>query len=736
MKSTMEILTKLQENSQKNHDEIFTRLYRYLLRPDIYFIAYQHLYSNKGAGTKGVNDDTADGFSEQYVTAIIEALRTGSYEPKPVRRTYIQKKNGKLRPLGLPVFADKLVQEAIRMILEAIYEPIFSIYSHGFRPGRSCHTALAMIKHEFTGAKWFIEGDIKGCFDNIDHSTLIGVLNRKIKDARFLNLIRMFLKSGYMEDWDFHETYSGCPQGGIISPILANVYLNELDRYITQLKKEFDHGYNPRNFTEEYNAIRHKRDALHEKIKKAEGTMREQLIAQHKQLTKQLFRTPAKACTDKRLKYVRYADDFLIAVNGTREECEAIKAKLTDFVRDTLKMELSQEKTLITHSNTPARFLGFDVRVRRDASVKRSGKRKMRTMNNKVELNIPLKDKVETYLLSHSIAKRDGKRLIPIHRPILLNRTDLEIVMIYNAELRGLCNYYAIASNFNKLVYFGYLMEYSCLKTLANKHRSRIAKVRYEYRDGTGAWGVPYETKKGKRRMMFAKYSDCKGKDLTEKVPDLAYRYSHNTTSFEERLKAKVCEFTSCYQCFKRIVPKYCLYDNYSIQNICQFTVFTNYFSGIPFTYRFYRLRFTLNQIIQISRAVFGDFSIRMTVIVQHLHFQTSFIGVFVFLWIFIDVKNNSTVGFWRHFPIYFQVKVFVFRIGYDVATLTIFGGFGVKMQDTVFYFPPSTHGSFAVSMPTSCCFSVKNWFKSFLCLYGLSDYQNHKCCYYFLHID
>ena len=242
MKSTMEILTKLQENSQKNHNEIFTRLYRYLLRPDIYFIAYQHLYSNKGAGTKGVNDDTADRFSEQYVTAIIEALRTGSYEPKPVRRTYIQKKNGKLRPLGLPVFADKLVQEAIRMILEAIYEPIFSIYSHGFRPGRSCNTALAMIKHEFTGAKWFIEGDIKGCFDNIDLSTLIGVLNRKIKDARFLNLIRMFLKAGYMEDWNFHETYSGCPQGGIISPILANIYLNELDRYITQLKKELDHG--------------------------------------------------------------------------------------------------------------------------------------------------------------------------------------------------------------------------------------------------------------------------------------------------------------------------------------------------------------------------------------------------------------------------------------------------------------------------------------------------------------
>ena len=220
----------------------------------------------------------------------------------------------------------------------------------------------------------------------------------------------------------------------------------------------------------------------------------------------------------------------------TQDEPEArhVAAALEIYVKGSLN--IFNHHTNVDINN---RIVCFDI--------KQLGKQlKKLGMNNKVELNIPLKDKVETYLLSHSIAERDGKRLIPIHRPILLNRTDLEIVMIYNAELRGLCNYYAIASNFNKLVYFGYLMEYSCLKTLANKHRSRIAKVRYEYRDGTGAWGVPYETKKGKRRMMFAKYSDCKGKDLTEKVPDLAYRYSHNTTSFEERLKAKVCEVCGC----------------------------------------------------------------------------------------------------------------------------------------------------------------------------------------------
>ena len=215
MKPTIEILTKLQENSAKNHDEIFTKLFRYTLRPDIYYVAYQNLYANNGAGTKGVNEDTADGFSEDYVTRIIESLKNGTYTPNPVRRTYIRKANGKMRPLGLPTFTDKLVQDVIRMILQAVYEPVFSDYSHGFRPGRSCHTALSQLKHEFVGAKWFVEGDIKGCFDNIDHTVLLEIIGRKIKDARFLNLIRIFLKAGYVEDWKYHGTYSGCPQGGL-----------------------------------------------------------------------------------------------------------------------------------------------------------------------------------------------------------------------------------------------------------------------------------------------------------------------------------------------------------------------------------------------------------------------------------------------------------------------------------------------------------------------------------------
>lgn len=547
MKPTMEILTKLQENSKKTHDEVFTRLYRYLLRPDIYYVAYQHLYSNKGAGTKGVTDDTADGFSEIYIENIIDALKNEMYQPKPVRRTYIKKSNGKMRPLGLPVFTDKLIQEAIRMILEAIYEPIFSDYSHGFRPARSCHTALAQIKKEFTGARWFIEGDIKGCFDNINHAVLVEIINQKIKDARFLKLIRSFLKAGYMEDWKYHETYSGCPQGGIISPILANIYLNELDRHVMKIKKEFDVATKAR-YTPEYTKLVGLRQRLHNKIKNSNGIEREKLIEEYKTATAQMLKLPAKQCDDKKIKYVRYADDFLIAVNGNRQDCEKIKQELTEFISTTLKMELSQEKTLITHSNTPARFLGYDVRVRRDQQIKPKGKFKTRSMNNKVELSIPFKDKIEKFLFSNGIVKQrsDNGKLEPIHRPQLLNRTDLEIVTIYNAELRGICNYYGLASNFNKLIYFNYLMEYSCLKTLAGKHRSKVSKIRAMYKDGTGKWAIPYETKTGIKKMYFANYADCKGKKFTDIVPQTAKNYSHDVTTLESRLKAKICEVCGC----------------------------------------------------------------------------------------------------------------------------------------------------------------------------------------------
>ena len=547
MKPTTEILARISQNSLANKEEVFTKLYRYLLRPDIYFVAYKNLYANNGAATKGVNEDTADGFSEAKIDSIIKALADETYQPMPVRRTYIQKKNNrkKLRPLGIPTFTDKLVQEVLRMILEAVYEPIFLDVSHGFRPKRSCHTALKQLRREFNGTRWFVEGDIKGCFDNINHAVLVGLLNNKIKDARITKLIYKFLKAGYLENWQYHKTYSGTPQGGIISPLLANIYLHELDKFVMKLKSEFDTP-GVGQITPEYRELHNEIKRLSHRLTKVTGEEREMVLAEYKSKRQKLMTIPCTAQTDKKLKYVRYADDFLIAVKGNREDCQWIKSKLAEFIGDTLKMELSEDKTLITHSSKCARFLGYDVRVRRSGKIKRGGPGhvKMRTLNGGVELLVPLNDKIRQFIFTKGVAiqKEDGS-MFPVHRKYLVGLTDLEIVSVYNAELRGICNYYGMASNFCKLHYFSYLMEYSCLKTLASKHKTSLSKIIDKFNDGTGKWGVPYETKLGNKRRYFANYADCKGKgSATDYISNAAVVYGYAVNTLENRLKAKVCE--------------------------------------------------------------------------------------------------------------------------------------------------------------------------------------------------
>ncbi len=542
MNSTIEILARISENSKKHPEEVFTRLYRYMLREDIYYVAYNNLYANNGASTKGVDEDTADGFSVEYIRSITEKLQNGTYTPKPTRRIYIPKANGKMRPISIPTFSDKLVQEVMRMILEAVYEPIFLDVSHGFRPNRSCHTALEQIKRDFTGARWFVEGDIKGCFDNIDHQALTAIVNSKIKDARFIQLLWKFLKAGYLEDWKYNKTFSGTPQGGIISPILANIYLHELDKKIMEMKKSF---YKPREraTTPEYCKKLAEINAVKYKIKRANEEEKAELIKVLKNARKQLKKIPCTSQTDKRLSYVRYADDFIIGVVGSKEDSEKVKHELTVFVADKLKMELSAEKTLITHSNESARFLGYDIRVRRDNTVKKTKKgTKARTLNNKVERKIPIQDKIEKFLFSHGIVQQKNGKLVPCHRKSLLRLTDLEIVTAYGAEIRGICNYYNLASNYSDLHYFCYLMEYSCLKTLASKHKTSLKKIRNKYADGQG-WGVPYDTKKGKRIARLPKESDCTlRKGESDIIPIVAIQHAHSRNSFEERLKAKKCE--------------------------------------------------------------------------------------------------------------------------------------------------------------------------------------------------
>ena len=544
MKPTVEILDRIRTNSGRNREEVFTKLYRYMLRPDMYYRAYQNLYANSGAATRGINDDTADGFCKEKVDQIIGSLADGSYTPKPVRRAYIAKKHSsKKRPLGIPTFTDKLVQEVLRMLLEAVYEPIFSYYSHGFRPNRSCHTALNSIKKEFTGVTWFIEGDIKGCFDNIDHHVLVGILGKKIKDARLIQLVWKFLKAGYMENWKYNSTYSGCPQGGIVSPLLANIYLNELDRFAEKAAKEF---FKPKDKvrSDECNRLSVQIDAIHRKLKMAKGPEKAELLRQKKKLKLERTRVPCASKTDKVMKYIRYADDFIIGVKGDRQDCEMLKQLFSVFISETLHMELSDEKTLITHSSQSARFLGYDVRVRRNQTLKPHGNHRSRTLNNKVELLIPFADKIVPFLFDKAIIRQscDGM-ILPAPRKYMYRCTDLEILMTYNWELRGICNYYSIASNFTRLDYFDYLMKYSCLKTLAGKHSSTSRKIVSHFHMSDGGWGIPYETRQGRKYCVFAKYTDAKDNNsFTDTVVPYAIRHSSMRTTLEQRLSAKVCE--------------------------------------------------------------------------------------------------------------------------------------------------------------------------------------------------
>ena len=319
----------------------YERLYRILFNEQMFFAAYQRMYAKPGNMTPGTDGKTEDEMSIDRINKLIESIKDETYSPNPAKRTYIPKKNGKMRPLGIPSFEDKLVQEVVRMVLEAIYERHFEWTSHGFRPNRSCHTALKSLQNNFNGAKWFIEGDIKGFFDNIDHNVLIEIMKGRIADDRFLRLIRKFLNAGYMEEWQFNKTYSGTPQGGIISPILANIYLDKFDKYMNEYANKFNKG-TVRSRNKDICKLNSRVHYLKRRINEVEDVnVRTRMVEELHEKQKRILTMPSGNDMDRnfrRLRYLRYADDFLIGVIGTKNECETIKADITKFMQEKLRL--------------------------------------------------------------------------------------------------------------------------------------------------------------------------------------------------------------------------------------------------------------------------------------------------------------------------------------------------------------------------------------------------------------
>lgn len=492
------------------------RLYARMLDEELFIAAYVKLHRNRGATTVGVDPiDTIDGMSLKRIRRIIQRLKENRWQWKPVRRTYIPKRNGKSRPLGIPSWSDKLVQEVMRMVLEAYYEPLFLDESHGFRPHRSCHTALTQIHNVWRGVTWFVEGDIKGCFDNLDHTILLEIIGKRVRDFRFLKLLRTMLKAGYWELGKRHSQLSGTPQGGVVSPILANIYLHELDEYVVKnLKPRFDKGRKRRPHPE------YARLCARISTAKRKGDWRKVT-----QLRQQRKSVPAGDPYDegyRRLVYIRYADDFLVGVIGTKVECRQLKAKVRDKLAE-LGLEMSDEKTKITNAASGvARFLGYDISKFQD--------RRHVHLNGSILLSVP-KEKM------HQLAKRYMRKGKPYQRDGLINGEVAEILMIYDLELRGYYNHYRLAWNVGKqLAQLRYIMWQSLTRTLARKLRSRTRKINQRYKGigpktGNRCLLVELTTEEGKKRVVT--YGD-----ISLKV-DKSLRHKHGRDFFRPYLPAR-----------------------------------------------------------------------------------------------------------------------------------------------------------------------------------------------------
>ena len=550
MRNPETILNSLSAHSNDVHYK-YERLYRILFNEQMFYVAYQRIYAKPGNMTPGSNGKTIDGMSIERIGHLIAALKDESYMPIPARRVYIPKKNGKKRPLGIPSIEDKMVQEVVRLILEAIYEGHFENTSHGFRPRRSCQTALRSIQNLFTGANWFIEGDIKGFFDNIDHHILIDTLRERISDERFIRLIWKFLKAGYIEDFTFHNTYSGTPQGGTISPILANIYLDKFDKYMREYSESFDKGKkrreNPLHAKYSRKAIR-----LRKAIRNTtdEGIKRE-LLSQLKDaeaMTRKVSASMAMDSTYKRLKYIRYADDFLIGVIGSKEDCAKMKEDFTIYMRDKLKLELSEEKTLITNAQESAKFLGYEISIRKSEAMKRNKQGWLkRPFSGRIMLTLPIATVQKKLLELKAMELRviNGKEIwYAMPRNYLTKEDPATICARYTTEIRGLYQYYRIADNIsyagNK---FGYIMRYSFCKTLAKKLNSSTAKVIRKYkRDHDLA--IPYQTKKGETKFRIF-YNDGFAKQEPNKdatCDNLPNTFVLPYPTIAERLMEHKCE--------------------------------------------------------------------------------------------------------------------------------------------------------------------------------------------------
>lgn len=476
-------------------------------------IAFNKIAANKGAGTPGIDGNSIDGLNLKKLERYHKEYINNKYNPKPVKRILIPKDNDKVRPLGIPTIKDRLIQKGLEQLLTPYFEKIFSEWSFGFRTKKSCHDAIKRVKQRFKGIDYIIKIDLKGYFDTINHEILMNILNKFIRKNKTLTTINKWLKTGFMKDGIKYESLSGSPQGGIISPLLANVYLHYIDLKMDELIKE---GTPIRKANPEYDKAYHQ--GMHHKLG----------------IERYINLNPKT-----RVEYIRYADDFIIGIKGEYNQAQCIKNQVTQWLTQDLNLTISKDKSKIVKANKGTRFLSYMIKVN-PTNESRKRKTTKNSLNGRVQIQVP-KTKVKEYGEEYNWLKKGKVK----HDEALANRDLLEIVRTYKTIVRGIIRYFCLANNLSVLTYLNYLAEYSCLKTLARKRKTSLARVRKKFNRGS-TWAIPYINKGKTKYESWIVYSWDKIKKMRsyKENPDITINsfIFQGRTNLTDRLKAECCE--------------------------------------------------------------------------------------------------------------------------------------------------------------------------------------------------
>ena len=478
----LERLGIIRELSRKNPKWIHEQLFRILHKEDIWIAAYENIKGNRGALTAGIDKETLDGFSTSKLKKVQTEVLTERYQFKPVKQTWIPRPDGRKRPLGIPTPNDKLVQEVIRMILEAIYDSNFDDRSFGFRSGKGVHDALEYVEKQIRWVDWVIKGDIEQAYPTIDHNKLCEVLKLRIKDERFMNLIRKSLKCGIYDNPNTIYSKIGVPQGSIVSPILANIYFNELDKWVEKKSQEvYQEGSTKRH--PRYRQLEYQIKKVSKLVHNTEQNSKErdQLVKEIKRLIQERNQTPSLLDRGIEIRYVRYADDWIIGIKGSKELAKQVKEEVGSFLQEHLKQRLDPRKTKIINIRAGKFiFLGYDIYLPRNMRMvkykKGHGQQTTRRQAPMLRMQLPV-DKVTKRLSERGYVGYINNKLRPISKGSYTPLEDAVIVNHFRSVWLGLSNFYSGSTNREHLQYIHYLLHSSCAMTLAHRHRSSSSKI-------------------------------------------------------------------------------------------------------------------------------------------------------------------------------------------------------------------------------------------------------------------